>query len=51
MNKPYEAAREVDRERGFGSDGPADVLEGFAEEVRLEEAEMDAYGAMGMGRE
>ena len=46
MREAYEAARAVDHERGYGDDGPADVLEGFAEA-----AEMDAYGAVGMGRE
>ncbi len=42
MREAYEAAREVDHERGYGEDGPADVLEGFAEE-----AERDAFGAVG----
>ena len=46
MRKAYEAAREVDRERGYGSDGPADLLEGF-----VEEAELDAFGAVGVMRE
>ena len=46
MREAYEAAREVDHERGYGDDGPADVLEGFAEE-----AERDAFGAVGIVRE
>ena len=46
MREAYEAAREVDQERGYGEDGPADVLEGFAED-----AERDAYGAVGIVRE
>lgn len=45
MREAYEAAREVDRECGYGNDGPADVLEGFAE------AELDAFGAVGVVRE
>lgn len=46
MQEAYEAARAVDHERGYGSDGPADLLEGLAEE-----AELDAYGAVGVVRE
>ncbi len=46
MREAYEAAREVDRERGYGEDGPAAVLEGFAET-----ADLDAFGAVGMDRE
>lgn len=46
MREAYEAAREVDRERGYGDDGQADILEGFAEE-----AERDAFGAVGIVRE
>lgn len=46
MREAYEAARAVDRERGFGEDGPADVLEGFAED-----AELDAYGPAGAVRD
>jgi len=42
MREAYEAALAVDRERGYGSDGPAAMLEGLAEE-----AELDAYGAVG----
>lgn len=46
MREAYEAALAVDRERGYGDDGPALVLEGFAEG-----AELDAYGAVGVVRE
>ena len=46
MREAYEAAREVDHERGYGDDGPADVLEGFAEA-----AEMDVCGPAGLLRE
>ncbi len=46
MREAYDAARDVDHERGYGDDGPADVLEGFAEE-----AERDAFGAVGIVRE
>ncbi len=46
MREAYEAAREVDHERGYGDDGPADILEGFAEA-----AELDAFGPVGVVRE
>ena len=46
MREAYEAARAVDHERGYGNDGPADLLEGLAEE-----AELNAYGAVGMVKE
>ena len=46
MREAFEAARAVDHERGYGSDGPADMLEGLAEE-----AEFDAYGAVGVVQE
>lgn len=46
MREAYAAAREVDHERGYGDDGPADVLEGFAEA-----AEMDVFGPVGAVRE
>ena len=46
MREAYEAARAVDYERDYGDDGPADVLEGFAEA-----AGMDAYGRSGLLRE
>jgi len=46
MREAYAAALDVDRERGYGDDGPALVLEGFAEAAHL-----DAYGAVGVVRE
>lgn len=46
MRDAYEAALAVDQERGYGEDGPAAVLEGFAET-----AELDAFGAVGVVRE
>lgn len=46
MREAYEAARAVDHERGYGEDGPADLLEGLAEDAAL-----DAYGAVGVVRE
>ncbi len=46
MREAHAAALAVDRERGYGDDGPAMVLEGFAEA-----AELDAYGAVGVVRE
>lgn len=46
MREAHAAALAVDVERGYGDDGPALVLEGFAEA-----AELDAYGAVGVVRE
>lgn len=46
MREAYEAARESDRERGYGDDGPAEMLAGFAAA-----AERDAFGAVSMIRE
>ena len=46
MRDAVAAAREVDQERGYGEDGPAAVLESFAEA-----AELDVFGAVGVVRE
>ncbi len=36
LEEAVEAAKAVDRERGYGDDGPAGVLEMYAEQVRTE---------------
>lgn len=46
MREAHEAALAVDRERGYGDDGPAATLEGLAEE-----AEMQVFGPVGRVRE
>jgi hypothetical protein len=46
VRQAYDAALEVDRERGYGNDGPASALAPL-----VETAELDAFGAVGMLRE
>ncbi len=46
MRAAYEAAREMDHERGYGDDGAAD----FIEDLALD-AEQEACGAVGLLRE
>lgn len=44
LREAYEAAREVDQERGYGDDGPADYLADL-----LARVEIEIYGPTGSG--